>query len=736
MKRNLMAVSAAALLSLPAYGGDGVALDNGWLTMRDVNLEIKAGSPLDFSLQFPEQEGGVKQAVSISPEGRFQIGAREQRFMCAPMVFGMPYGGYPDKTQAERYAAQLKRAGYNLVRLMYIEANLMHNSGEDFDYDAEQLERLHYFLAALKREGIYWMLDAQSSENGSLGGVFPHRWVKKHNLLVRLYYDPAAQQHWRDQVEKLFARVNPHTGKSILADEALFGMILVNEGGLQFLSHVRRKVPDELMPHLQQWLKKRYPKGADFEKVWKQSPAVLEQGGLKLPSHSERSPQMDDVLAFFLELHSNTAQWMQAHLRKLGYKGPLTSFNNNPTSLNMRSRALFNWADMHIYHDEAFGKEPGAKMHNDSAFDKNLQHITTLAVNRLAGRAYTISEYGQPFWNEWRREAILVPSYAAMQNWDAVCQHASTAVDLTYAHSKGWKQSIHPYAVGLDPVLRAGETLAALLYRRGDIKAASAVAEITLPGGKEESSARYWGIGREVERNALVMRTQTRLGDDGSKPHPAALAKLSVNAESKVGRKVDQLLAKIGIGGEQDEFDKLAKQSAPDNRTQAAAGVFQSSTGQLLAKMKQRQFEIRTPKTEAALFEDVGKGLSLGTLQIKSSDAPALVSLSALDAANLDKSKKMLLIVATDALNTGMRFTSAKRQELVRLGSLPARIKPIAARLEIGGKNGRLQVQAMRQNGELTDMLPVQETASGWLVDLDMAKLSSGPGFYFLVTRN
>ena len=729
--------------SLPSFAADGVAVDQDWLTVREISLDIKADSPLDFSNQFPEQNGPVKHAVSISEDGHFMVAGKAQRFLCAPMVLTPPYGGFPEKAMADRYAAQLKRAGYNLVRLMQVETTLMTERKEDFDYDPEQLDRFHYFVAALKREGIYWLVDAMTSENGSIGGVFPHRWIKKHNLLVRVYTDPVAQQHWRDQVERLLGKVNPYTGKSMLQDEAMMGVVMVNEGGLQFLSHIRKKVPEELAPRLAQWLKARYAKPEDFEKVWQQNYAVLNGTGLKLPSPADRSPAMDDVLSFYQDLQQETGRWMEAHLRKLGFRGPTTSFNNNPSSINIRARANFRWADMHYYHDEGYGFAVGAKIRNDSAFDKNLQHISGLAMSHLAGRAFTVSEYGQPFWNEWRRESMILPAYASLHNWDAICNHASTAVDVTYAHSKGWKQSIIPYANGLDPVIRATETLAALLYRRGDVKTSLPFAEIALPGGSAEGSARYWGMPRDIERNALVMRTETRVADEaGSKPLAAAAARFSTQSESKVGRKVDQLLAKIGgplaekfANKEKDPLDTLAKASMASNHTEVANGIFHSVTGELLTDMKARRFEVRTAKTEAAVFENLGKGLKLGTLNVKNSDAPALVGLSSLDGLPLNKSKKMLLIVATDALNTGMRFASAKRQELVTLGRLPVRIKPIKIELEIEGKLGALKVQAMRQTGELMEQIPTLENANGWSVTMDMAKLASGPGFYFYVTR-
>lgn len=717
---------------------DGVAVDGGWLTMRAVSLEIRPGSPLDFSALFPDQAGGVKAPVVIDPAGQFLIAGKPQRFLCAPMLLTPPYGGYPEKAIADRYAVQLRRAGYNLVRLMHIETTLMTERDADFSYDPVQLDRLHYFLAALKREGIYWMVDAMTSENGSYGGVSPHRWVKKHNLLVRVFSDSEAQQHWRTQVAKLLGAVNPYTGKSILQDDALFGLSLVNEGGLQFLSHVNKRIPAELKPQLVTWLKSRYPDPKAFEKVWQQSVDHLNAARIELPPSDERSARMEDVLTFFLQIQSQTTRWMEAHLRKLGYRGPVTADNNMPTTHMMRARADYRWVDMHFYHDEGFGFQPGARIRNDSGIAKGLPHVTGLAMSRISGKPYSVSEYGQPFWNEWRHEIVAVPAYASMHDWSAICQHASTAVDLTYAQSKGWKQSIIPYAVGLDPVARATETLAALIFRRGDVKVSSTFAEVDLPGGAMEASGRYWGVPRDVERTALVMRTQTRLADEsGSKPARGAIASMYAQNESKVERKVDQLLTVFAskLTGS-DRAETMAKTAVPGNRSNSSAGVYESVTGELRTDMKTQQFEVRTSRTEALVFAELKAPIRLGTLTVHSGDAPALVALTSLDGLPLERSKRMLLVAATDALNTDMLFTSSNRRELVKLGRLPARVKPIHLELEINDNAVPLRVQAMRQSGELVEPVATSKGDAGWKVAIDFGVLANGPTFFYYLQRD
>lgn len=721
----------------PNAFGQGVAVDAGWLTVKDVSLMIKPGSPLDFSVFFPEQSAGIEAGVKVNATGGLSIGERPARFLCASMNLTPPYGGFPSEQQSDLYALQLRRAGYNLVRMHHVDSTLMTGRQRDFDYDPVQLRRFQYFLAALKKQGIYWMLDLMSSENGAYGNVTPHRWVNRHDLKTRTYVDNGALEHWRRLVETLYGRVNPYTGLSILADPALLAVNTVNEGGLQFLTHVNKAVSPILVPALVDWLRVRYPNRAKFEAAWKQPASNLLSGALVLPSHGEMSERSDDLLAFFDSLQDRAGAWMVARLKEMGYDGLVTAFNNMPTTHATRSRRSFATVDMHAYHDESFGFEPGSRMRNDSSFDKNLRYISDLATARLAGKPFVVSEYGQPFWNAWRREAGLVgPGYAAFQGWDAICQHASTAVDLTYAHVGTWKQSIIPYAVGLDPVGRAVETLAALLYRRGDVSTGSSEVEIELPGGDAESTARYWGVPGRMAKIAFLSRLRVRLSEQRVPESMPIVARLAVEPESPLGRKVGEWISsgRVRLGSGDHALDGLAKLQKPDSATRAGAGVFESSTGELLARMASRRFEVRTPRTRAIVFESLDSPWSLGPLRLVSADQPSLVSLSSMDGNALAESKDMLMIIASDALNTDMRFKDASRQELVSIGRLPARVAPRKVVLD-ADKRYSYRITALSATGERLQELPFDESANGQLFSVALATAQSGATFYFQVER-
>jgi hypothetical protein len=221
---------------VPRADGAGYQVSNTWLPLKENSLEVIANSPLDLSSLFPSQKIAGK--ISISADGVFKNDAGRIKFLCASASFTPPYGGYPRHDEAIQYAQQYRRAGYNLVRLHFTDAILMTGRDKDFDYNPDQLDRLHFFLSELRKQGIYWYIDGMTSWNGAKGNVQPDRWAGQYQFKRAVHYDVNARQHWLDLVKSLYGRINPYTGKSILADEALAGIVLVNEGGLHFSSQV------------------------------------------------------------------------------------------------------------------------------------------------------------------------------------------------------------------------------------------------------------------------------------------------------------------------------------------------------------------------------------------------------------------------------------------------------------------------------------------------------------------
>ncbi|MGZ5050859.1 MAG: hypothetical protein ACXWF8_04395 [Methylobacter sp.] len=752
-----------------------------WLPVKDVSLIVEPGSILDFSGLLPPAKA-IESRIIVNKNGQFALQDKPdepKRFLMAGLGFD---SSYPDHKMADLHVQQLRLHGYNMARLDFIDQILMGQRRGDFDFDPEQLDRFRYLLAALKKAGIYYVLDGLTSNNAAYGNI-QDRWSDERHAKVRLYYDPAMQAHWKTLVERVMASANPYTGTSVLADPALAGIIMVNEGGLAFVT--RNGAPDELKPLFADWLTKKYGTPQALAEAWKgeldhaelnglSAQTKLMPSGFKNESLAAKSinlariddwtgSRMADSQRFFRDLENNTAAWMEQHLRQLGYKGLLTAYDNWKSPAAHASRSRFEWIDLHNYYDEPSEfVAPGSVMRQDSMLQDGAEYIAELAVGRHIGKAFTVSEYGQVFWNKYRREsALAVPAYASFQDWSMICQHTG-AIAVSYAEHGGHKDAIYPFGVGLDPIARVAETLSALLFLRGDVATAKHKVGIKLtPEFAFDDNAFYGGIPSDIGHLALV----TGVGLDWQeKPAPSGLYEFQVdpgNSRVKalgktinndddeptvadkvhrfIGKHGNKLVSKIGKSGPiveerwQDRVESMQKVGLLDakNRTGSANGVYQSDTGQIVLDRPRKRLTVITPATEAVVFDRPG-AVELGNLTVQQADGPALVSVSAMDRQPLPSSKRMLLVLATDARNTGMSFADSAETKLKTLGKTPVLMRAAKVKLKFKSKHAdRLQVYSNTLRGKRGDAIPVNRDGDSIGFVLDTAKLSHGPTTYF-----
>jgi hypothetical protein len=92
----------------------------------------------------------------------------------------------------------------------------------------------------------------------------------------------------------------------------------------------------------------------------------------------------------------------------------------------------------------------------------------------------------------------------------------------------------------------------------------------------------------------------------------------------------------------------------------------------------------------------------------------------------------MLLILATDALNTGMTFADPARRTLLEIGTLPVLMLTTRVTLFLQHQEpGRLELHATALNGDRREALPVQVVEGGVRFTLDTGGLQGGPTTFF-----
>lgn len=744
-----------------------------WVPVRDQSLQIVPGSILDFSSLVPPATP-VHQRLVANAQGQWAVeGAPEKplKFLIGSLGFGVNLGGFPDHALTDAYIKQYRMHGYNMIRLDFVESMLMEGRLGDFDYNPEQLDRFFYLVHAIKKNGLYLILNGLSNGNGGYGNI-QERWISKKKLHEGVYFDADKQAHWKKLIQTMLGKANPYTGQTILQDPVLAGLILANENNLVFLN--RQGAQPWLKPHFAKWLARKYGGQAQLQQAWgaelKADESIAKHSVALASPDAWTSTRMRDTQAFFYETEKRTADWMTSYVRSLGYRGWMTAYNLWHSPAAHASRAQLPWVDMHNYFAHPDYLADGAiRVRQDSMLATQANYVRELMMARHWGKPFTVTEHGQVFWNPYRREnGLAMPAYAALQGWDGVCQH-SGAVDLSYAPTLGRKSIIHPFAVGTDPIARVTETLSALLYLRGDVQAAKHKIGVRFgPQQAFKQSAHLgsmpadlsglglvtgigldWQVTEQDTQETHPYEAQTRV--DSTTLYPLNQApSAAAPSTSSVGAMLDSWLQKhaeplvyptrkMAVLAEERYAARIDALKAIDwlpaqNLTDAKRQVYHSDTGELLLEAPQKRMRVITPNTEAVVF-DRPETLALKQLTVLAAEQGALVAVSAMDQQPLANSRRMLLILATDARNSAMQFTDSSESTVRDLGQAPVVIRKNKVRISLKSLYfAQLKVYSLNLRGERMDAINLKQTRTSIEFELDISRLSHGATTYFEIS--
>ncbi len=695
-----------------------------WLPVTQQNLEIAAGSPLDFSTVLSNPAITEERRLIVNPDGHIALRSDPSvpyRLLCGTI------GSIPDNATADKMAVQLRRHGYNSVRFHFLDIALMDGQLQDFGYRQDILDRFRYFMAVLKQNGIYWIVDGLTSNAGALGSI-TDRWGIEGRLKLKTHVENASFGHWlRFQVD-IFGTVNPYTGLVPFEDPAMAVVVPFNENGLSFNSWIYAdgdlQALTELLMPFNQWLRERYSTTAGLANAWGGELAPnenLENSTVVLPANRYASSvRLRDFARFLVDIETRTMEKMGDCIRAMGFKGVVAPYNNWTGIQPALTRGNQSAVAMNTYHDWIGNVSPGGQIQQESSLANAVEYFRLAASARVFGKPFVVTEYDHMFWNRFRYEAgLAMPSYAALQGWDVLCRHSNGALILGYGGSDFNEQYIRPYRTALDPVARAGETLSALLFRRGDVAKAAhqVVAQI-------QDVSNLVGLDTQEPDAVTIMSLMT-----GFAQGDAALAPGAVSVGSP--RQINSEAAAI-------TFLRNNGVLAAGNPSSATSGIYASDTGEIRLDIAAKQMRVVTPHTEAVAFASVNQPISLGQMTVWSASGASLFAVSSLDGQAVAQSSKLLIVMATNARNTGMTFSDAEQKIVSNYGALPVEIKvewvqfsiPTDRPWRISPINLDGVVQPQVVSGDGTSPIGAQL----WN-NVSSLSVSPGPTTYFLLER-
>ena len=659
---------------------------------------IEPGSALDFSRVVPHHEPAGKFGRVVAVGDHFEFESRpgeEVRFCGVNLVHG---ANVPEPENADRFAANLARMGFNSVRIHHHEAFLTgakpRGDGAALDVPDRNWKKFDALVAACVRHGLYLTTDLFVSRTKGMtwraigidrDGTVPDREFK----LACAFYEPAYSNlvAWT----RLFlSHTNRYTGRSLAEEPALCGIGLINEGNLG------RDGIDGL---------KKCPGFAEAWAEWCAARAGGSGGGVPRPLPTDvygKAPLHGELALFLAEREERLFARLRALLRdELGCPAPLSNLNAGyypgQYLLPMRN---FDYIDTHFYyyHPRFLGK--------NWRFPTVIEAESPLVMNggvpsatwrRVLGKPFCITEWNWAAPGRQRAASGLVTgALAARQNWSGIWRFA-------WSHTKQGVEApgsmpIRFFDLHSDPVQRASEYATLALYLRGDLPPLPAESE-SAETFREETlrdpahGARQFGSPRKGV-SAWERRVGARIADAAPGQDPTHNTRMPT------------------ASAEPSTDDKSAVLPAPSGNAGPA------SDG---------SFRVITPRTCGG-FADCG-ALDCGALSFQltvsgeAQNQPTAVWATALDGAPLAESRRVLVAHVTDAANAGAVFDGPEARSWIEQGATPALVHRGRAEISLqlaaaggagGGESpGRCRVYRLSPTGARAAEVPFSLAVSG-----------------------
>lgn len=682
MTRTLEAFLAGLLL---LSGGAQAQWDDSLLRPFTMNHRAATSSPADvsFLLDAPAGKDGfirIRNGHFATPNGR------RIRF------WGVHFTDWsrgsieiPPKEDMPMWAATLARFGVNLVRLHFLDLasprGIIDSSGNDSrSFDPQQLDRLDFEISEFKKRGIYVDLNLNVGRSYKAGdGVHDFdkiQWAKGLTL-----YDPRLIELEKEYARNLLTHVNPYTGKAYRDEPDIAFVEIVNENGLYLGFHAPTPYYDEELTALYNaWLaKNRTPeqlqKLRELAEVPEGAPIPRLRGQEAAGAPKER---YDTEMAFFMDTESRFYEDMSGYLKHdLGVKVPITgtsdhSHTSSPYAM-LASLSKLDILDGHVYWEAAFSPPPlNTPMVNDPL------HSTVVQLSRtaFAGKPFTVSETNHPFPNEWASEGIpIIAAYGSLQDWDAIVMYT-----FEPKRSPDWKPYVgDPFDISLDPVRMTEMAAGALLFERGDVRAA------------RQTVDRTYSM-QQVLESRFLPRTE--------QPYFTPGFPLVLPLEHAVRIR---------------SFDgpPTAKFAASD------ASPIVSDTKELawyITGGKDGLVTVDTDRTQALIGFIKENHKSVRNLAADLNNNFATLLLSSLDGQPLARASRMLLTAGSRVANTGMKWNETRTRVLSQ-GESPSLVEPVSGTVTLRNISQAASVTTTALDGSgkpLGEPIAAKKGADGW----------------------
>ena len=627
------------------------------------------------------------------------------------------------KARADYMARWLAKYGINMVRLGHFVVGPSGDSLVDWKrkdtqhLNPETLDRLDYFVAALAKRGIYsrftmlWyrkMKEADGVPHFDEAVTFADKKARRKrrpgeerlfDSVGTTFFNPKIQQLNIDLEKAILAHRNPYRGnRSYGEDPAVCQIEVTNEDGMFFytIDGIAPPFKAELDRLWSRWLKKRYGSQAGLAKAWGKGLEPNERidkgniGRFQIWQLTRRIPEAKvrragDQMRFYAELNGEYFAKTKRALRAAGARQPICGSGWFGVGVGYWAEIYSNvpnmdYTDRHHY----WGGGPGGwqilqgmTFNHEGALRKP-ETFLKLALERVLGLPYGISEWTNVLPNQWRLEtAPLMAFYGnGLNGWDAPIHFAFDGGSKGgFVRHLKWMWPVNEPSIWCQyPALSA-------MIRRDDIRLGE-------PAFVRNLSEDEVFSGKPLKDVAVTFEI--------SGPFEMQ-ARSGINARS-LAAIYAAAVGKTGVA-----FSKADK---PDfsidlNRyIDAKKKRIRSVTGELTWNYGVGYVTANAPRMQAAVGFLAGVPVRLADCEIRTSNRIASVLVTPCDGKPLKESRHVLITAVGRTRNTRMAY-SRGGQRLISIGTTPILLEGVKGTVTLK-RPGRCTVTALSPYGYKT----------------------------------
>ena len=681
------------------------------VALSPFSVEWPAGGqfPADvsFLLHAPAGNAGFirsKDGHLVLPEGaRFRIWG----------LNAATQAGLPSKEHAPVLAANLARRGVNCIRFHFLDrlapvGLIAAGRNDTRALDAQQLDRLDFFVAELKRRGVYADLNLNVGRTYKAGdGVRDFEWLGFPKGLT--YFDERLIELQKEYAAQLLTHTNAYTGTAYRDEPAVALVEFVNENSLveawfgdRLLGQQTNRpagtwhdIPPSyaaaLTAKYNAWLNQRLP----AETLARLRAEAGVGAGEPVPRlrrdqfEKASTERFQTEASFYMEVERGFFTMMSRYLREeLGVKSLLignSDHNHGRSGYPMvASASVLDAVDGHVYWqhpnyrtDLKTGRQTGFDIPNTAMVDDPL-HSTVVQLSRsaVAGKPYVVSEVNHPFPNEYACEGVpILAAYAAFQDWDGIFWYALAHKDVL---------GLEPVVGGHfdfaeDPVKLSQLAAGALLFLRGDARPAA------------RTAARSYTTEQVRESIRLPWREQ---------PYFTPAFPLTLPLQHAV---------------------RVSSFEGPPTGSfeAAAASPIQSDTGELAwqcAGKGSGLVVVNTPRSQALIGYCGGRRVATENIEAGVTVPFCAITASSLDGKPIAEADRLLVTATARVANSGMEWNEG-RTSLAAWGKPPTCIEPVTGELVLKNLRSARSVSVQPLDGAgrpLGGSIPARQSSQGW----------------------